>query len=70
MNVIVPSQNADGSLGNSEAVASEAVSSPCIDSQSVIMETAADQSWADFCRTLQRPALLLGDFDPIDSEQP
>jgi len=70
VNVIVQTQNANKLLRNGDVAEGDAASSPCIDSQSVIMETAADQSWADFCRTLQRPALLLGDFDPIASEQP
>jgi hypothetical protein len=68
--MIVQPQNADALLRNSDAAEGDAAVAPCIDSQSVIMETSADQSWADFCRTLQRPALLLGDFDLPESEQP
>jgi crotonobetainyl-CoA:carnitine CoA-transferase CaiB-like acyl-CoA transferase len=70
MKVIVQTQNADKQPPHGDAAESVCTPSPCIDSESVIMETSADQSWADFCRTLQRPALLLGDFDQLESEQP
>ena len=42
---------------------------PCVNTESVVMEASADQSWTDLCRGLRRPALLLGDVDEEPSEQ-
>jgi len=41
-----------------------------VGAEPAIVETSTDQSWADLCKTLKRPAMLLGDVDGPDSEQP
>ena len=37
---------------------------------SVIVESAADQPWAEFCRALKRPAFLLADSAFAELKQP
>jgi hypothetical protein len=36
----------------------------------VIVESAADQPWAEFCRALKRPAFLLADNSFAELKQP
>jgi hypothetical protein len=36
----------------------------------VIIESPLEQPWADFCRSLKRPAFLLADSSFADLEQP
>lgn len=39
-------------------------------SVSTVIESSADQPWAEFCSGLKRPAFLLPDSDSCDLEQP
>lgn len=69
MNVPVPSPDAApivDACPKNKAEASQA----CVNAAAVVMEAPAEQSWTDFCRSLRRPALLLGDVDEDASEQP
>lgn len=34
-----------------------------------VIESAGEQSWTDFCRSLKRPAFLLADSDVVELEQ-
>jgi len=49
-------------------VATRAPSTTELCSDCVVLESSADQSWADFCRTLSKPAFLLADVFSDDSE--